>query len=241
MSFGRTVIIMIVALVGANRAFGQTQVSTETEERHPNSIRADHDLRDVPQGAFETSPNQASPSRPELVHQPDVASKPGGVPEHLSDRLVIQLDVLPGLHPNVWSPGVTKAFHVAIAGSESFDILKIDADTVVLSRLDRLDAAVRPIPSAEPWLTDVTGWPEDWLEHHEDPRPDGILDLQLRFNARKLADILGLWEVEPETLVTLLLRGRFYDGTAFEARDCVMVEGAQPYTSERKRAHRSSR
>ena len=153
---------------------------------------------------------------------------------------VVQLDILPGVHPNDWSPQVTKVLHIAVAGAELFDVLKIDPESLALARVDRVGGAVEPIPSDEPWLIDVTGEPSEWSGQYADLLPDGFLDLQLRFNARMVAQALALWKVAPNTAIELMLSGRLTDGTAFESRDSLVIEEVQPLSSHRKRTQRSS-
>ncbi|UCE62342.1 MAG: hypothetical protein JSU63_11635 [Phycisphaerales bacterium] len=162
-------------------------------------------------------------------------------PDLPPSRLIIaQLDILPGIHPNVWDPQSTKALYVAIAGAEFFDILKVDPLSLALARVDRVGSDVRPMQADEPQLADVTGSPDEASTPVDRPHPDGIPDLLLRFDARMTVHALHLWKVGPNTPVDLVLHGNLLGGTAFEARDCLAAEELQPYSSHRKRAQRTT-
>jgi hypothetical protein len=106
---------------------------------------------------------------------------------------------------NINSKGVTP---VVIAGKEDFDVTMIDPDTIELQ-------GISPVRSA---IEDVT--------YCNSVKPDGFLDLTLKFNTEKLVEAMGAAPTEEGSAeIFLQLTGNLFDGTPIQGEDMVSVKG----------------
>ena len=117
---------------------------------------------------------------------------------------------------------------MAIVGSESFDVMQIDIDTVSLRRADGAGGIVTPLsgPPGPGITTDdvATTFTGDLCDCHG-LGGDGIDDLLLKFSTPELAGAFQLSELPSGASMMLTLSGSLLDGTAFEASDCVVIPG----------------
>jgi parallel beta-helix repeat protein len=138
--------------------------------------------------------------------------------------LVASLDIKPGACPNPFNmrpfqeaPKNSKnkkggVLPVALLGSAEFDAGSVDVSTLRLEGAAPLHHGVEDVSSP----AEMTG--ECECAYGE---PDGYPDLTLKFSKQEIAET-----VEGATngdLVPLALTGTLYDGTPFEAVDCVLI------------------
>ncbi|MHA2297312.1 MAG: vWA domain-containing protein [Candidatus Hodarchaeales archaeon] len=100
-------------------------------------------------------------------------------------------------------------FIVAILGTEDFDVMTIDTDTIEMS-LEGLDTGVSPKISM---IRDCNG--------------DGIVDLVLKFGTQELVDTLQLDGHVGET-ISLTIKGNLleqYGGTQIQGQDNILIKG----------------
>lgn len=141
--------------------------------------------------------------------------KPGSCPSPLNIKVFQK-------HLAFTKPGVLP---VAILGSAEFDVKDIDVSTITMEGVAALRASYEDVSS-----------PVDGAEECKcaEQRPDGFVDLTLKFEKSRIAATLG--DVEDEDLVPLTLDGRLLDGTLFSATDCIRInnrEGsAAPFSEE---------
>ena len=142
--------------------------------------------------------------------------------------VVADLDVLPRICPNFWHPPAGGFLRVAVLGAQAFDVRKVQPKSVVLLRRDGIGEAVPPLWRLGPWIKDVGGPQYNGSGACTDSPKDGILDLKLRFETRRIVNALELRKVSGGTRVDLTMRGRLRDGTPFEAHDYIVIRRASP-------------
>ena len=140
----------------------------------------------------------------------------GGVPETGPAVIEVTMNVKPpnclGASINMKSQGVTP---VVIAGSEDFDVTKIDSSSLRLLGVAPVRTAIEDVP--------LCGSPES----------DGFLDLTLKFDTQELVQAMGASLVKGQTLedgswLPLQLNGSLLEewgGTAIEGEDTVTLVG----------------
>ena len=164
----------------------------------PGSIPEDALLQEV-RFLYKSSPWQDAPS------------------ESVPVELPVFVDVKPGSCPNPFKPGSKGIIPVAVLGSGSFDVRRIDPGSIKLE-------GVPPVRWAyEDVATPFIGPPKAC---HERGR-DGKLDLTLKFDATALAAQLGLAH-QAGSLVPLTLRGLLktdYGAIPIHGQDWVRVLG----------------
>ena len=154
------------------------------------------------------------------------------------------LDVKPGSCPNTVNVRSRGIVPMAVAGTDTFTGSDVDADSVRLSRTDRLPLTL--VPSAKGRATpysveDVTS-PFD-LESCDclELASDGIDDFVLKFRTPELVNRFRLnWEPQG-TAVEVIVHGFLRDGRSFEASNCIMVNDPgrpSPRGSNRNQAKR---
>jgi hypothetical protein len=101
---------------------------------------------------------------------------------------------------------------VAILGTETFDVSKIDVASIRLE-------GIAPLRSA---YEDVTTPVLDEAECScTTEGPDGYMDLTLKFETQSILEVLG--DLNDGDVWELYLDGVFKDGTPFEGSDCVLI------------------
>ena len=147
----------------------------------------------------------------------------------LMDSVVqANLDIKPGSCPN---PLNVKQFSappensiskkggflpVALLGTAEFDVHSIDVSTVMLENAEPLRHSYEDV--ATPAIdTDDCACTEEG--------PDGYMDLTFKFPKSDIVATLGA--VSNGDIVPLTISGALYDGTGFEAMDCIIVRGAK--------------
>lgn len=138
------------------------------------------------------------------------------------------LDIKPGSCPNPLNVGSQGVLPVALLGTDEFDVSLVDLSTVRLSRADDVGGSVRPNegpPGPHSKIEDVgTPFDANLCDCHE-LEGDGIDDLAMKFPTPDLAIALELYEMEPGTVVELVVTGSLTDGVMFAASDCVVIRG----------------
>jgi hypothetical protein len=146
------------------------------------------------------------------------------------DNLVVsspRLDIKPGSCPNSFNRKSHGVLPVAFLGGEDLDIGEIDLSTVFLTRADGVGGAVAtyegppgPHTEFEDVATPFVGLACDCNEYVEG---DGIDDLSMKFLSDEVVESLELNDLDPGALVELVLSGALFDGTPFEASDCIRL------------------
>ncbi len=135
--------------------------------------------------------------------------------------LTAHLDVKPGSWPNPVNPKSKGVTPMAVLGTETFDVMSIDPDTLALSR-EGIGEEVAPIR----WAIEDVGTPFDGEpgDGHS-LAGDGLLDLALKFDTQEMIEMLALIVMAGEA-VELEITGALMDGTPFEATDWIRISAA---------------
>lgn len=126
--------------------------------------------------------------------------------------LEVDLDITPPVCPNPLPVASDDRLRAAILGTATFDVMTIDPATVALEGVPAL--YTRPDDVAEP----VPGTPEEcecWEGN------DAYRDLVFAVPIPDLVAVLG--PVSDKEMVPLTATGMLYDGTPFQAVDCVLI------------------
>lgn len=141
----------------------------------------------------------------------------------------VSVDIRPGGCQNPFNRNSNGVLKVAVAGSDTFDVLGIDVSTVVMWRLDGVGGAVGPNfgpPGPAPTFSDATdSFMGDLCECPGPRTPDGYLDLVLKFRSSDITDVLQLGDLPAGLIVPLCVGGDMLDGTKFEGCDCAWLVG----------------
>lgn len=145
-----------------------------------------------------------------------------------STPTVVNLDIKPGSCANPVNPRSKGMVPVALIGSLDFDVNTVDPDFLTLSRTDGVGGSVNPISGQrvprmiiEDFVTPLGDEP---CTCHE-LGGDGIDDLSLKFSTSEMSRALELDALLRGETIELVLRGTLFDGTTFEATDCITVLG----------------
>jgi hypothetical protein len=122
------------------------------------------------------------------------------------------LDIKPTSCPNPLNVKSNGVLPVALLGTDTFDVALVDLATVQLEGVDPIRHNYEDV------ATPIEPGMEDCYCH--ELGPDGYTDLTLKFRTQDIVAALG--DVEDGDVVPLTLTGE-YDGTAFEAVDCIWV------------------
>jgi len=144
------------------------------------------------------------------------------------ERQVVLLDILPRRCPNRISAKSRRPVPMAIIGTDTFDMMQIDPDSLVLTRADDVGGSVRPVLRKHGrgiTIKDVaTPFDGDLCGCHK-RHGDGIDDLVAMFSMGDMADILQLDSASKGESVILTISGLLSDGSPFEASDCILITG----------------
>lgn len=142
--------------------------------------------------------------------------------------LVVPLDILPRRCPNRISIESRRPVPVAIVGADTFDVMQIDPDSLVLRRADGVGGSVRLVagkPGRGITIKDVaTPFDGDLCGCHK-RHGDGIDDLVAVFSMGDMAEVLQLNSARRGEQVMLTVSGLLLDGNPFEASDCILIMG----------------
>ena len=146
----------------------------------------------------------------------------------VSAPTVVNLDIKPGSCPNPVNPKSKGVVPVALVGSSDFDVTTIDPDSLALTRSDGVGESVTPLSGRRgPKIVIedvVTPLGDEPCTCHE-LGGDGMDDLSLKFSTSAMSQALQLDESIRGATVKLVLRGTLFDGTTFEAVDCIEISG----------------
>jgi hypothetical protein len=136
------------------------------------------------------------------------------------------LDIKPGSCPNPLNRKSHGVLPVALVGTENFDVMQVDLDSLVMTRADGAGGSVNPLRGppgpgirVEDVATPFEGEPCDC--HELDG--DGIDDLAMKFRTPEVVAGLELSDLPGGSSVELVLSGMLQDQTPFAARDCVVL------------------
>ncbi|MFQ5591136.1 MAG: thrombospondin type 3 repeat-containing protein [Phycisphaerae bacterium] len=152
-----------------------------------------------------------------------------------------QADIIPAMCSNQLLKSTRRVLPVAIVGTKSFEVSKVDVATLTLTRADRVGEAIFPITSSSagiPAVRDVSSAHDGPLCECPPPGPDGREDLLVWFSTTKAVRALELWSKEPGTYIRLTVRGELFDGTVFEASDCLLAPHSSVFPHTRRRVPR---
>jgi len=147
----------------------------------------------------------------------------------------LPLDIKPGSCPNPLNIKGNGKLPVAILGTEDFDVMDIDPNSITIARADgEMGSAgvnVKPNGLLHFSYEDVgTPYDGDPCGCHE-MGGDGYMDLSIKFNTQDLVAALALDTEMNDTELELVVSGTFMNGLsfettgAFEARDCLLIKG----------------
>jgi hypothetical protein len=136
------------------------------------------------------------------------------------------VDIKPGSCPNSFNRGSNGVLPVALVGTMDFDVMDVDISTLRISRLDGMGGEVAPHegpPGPHTVYSDVaTPFDNDGCECQE-MTGDGIMDISMKFDTPDVVAGLEMGDLDPGSLVPLLITGNLMDGTAFAGMDCVRL------------------
>ena len=126
----------------------------------------------------------------------------------------VYVDIRPDSCPNpimVRSRGVLP---IAICGTDEFDVINIDVDTILIEDVEPIRASIEDV---------ATPFEGEECDCHE-IGSDGILDLTLKFDIQEIIDALG--DIDDREVITLTLTGQLieeFGSTPIEGSDCILV------------------
>lgn len=140
----------------------------------------------------------------------------------------VLLDIMPKRCPNRVSFRSGRLLPIALLGTSAFDVTRIDLSSLMLTRADGAGGSVMPTTRGHGRriaIDDLTAPFGGDLCGCQKLGADGIDDLVLPFSMRELAEVLELGSGRRRDPVTLTLRGTLFDGTPFQASDCILTTG----------------
>ena len=129
----------------------------------------------------------------------------------------VALDIKPGSWLNPLSPVSKGLLPAAVCGTDEFDVMTIDAETLLLGR-EGIDGVAPLRWSYEDVAAPFEG---EWSDGHG-RYGDGFMDLALKFRTQELVSALGL-DLLTGQAVSLVLTGSLLDGTPLTGSDFVWV------------------
>ena len=109
----------------------------------------------------------------------------------------VAVDIKPGSCPNPMRLKCTGVLPVAVLGTDTFDIMNIDPESIRMTRVGLPDEVAPLRSSYEDVATPFAG---DWCECHALGK-DGYMDLSLKFKVSELVDGLKLNELAGSAIV----------------------------------------
>jgi hypothetical protein len=132
--------------------------------------------------------------------------------------ITLSLDIKPGSCPNPLNTNTQGKgrLPMAILGTSSFDVNDIDPLSI------KIEEVIFPLktPSIEDVATPLLDGEE--CECHE-LEGDGFTDLVIHFSRAKIITTLSLGDMPRDAEVPITVTGKLFDGTPFEATDCVRI------------------
>jgi len=141
-------------------------------------------------------------------------------------RISVFVDIKPGSWPNPINKGSKGVISVAICGTEDFDVMMIDPDTVMLYNETSDDGAAPLRWSYEDVATPYEDETPDDPDGHEETA-DGYVDLVFKFDTPEVVEMLGLCDYADWMFVKLFLEGNLFEaegGTPFEGFDWIRIQ-----------------
>lgn len=136
-------------------------------------------------------------------------------------RVVTALDVRPGVCPNVYDANACTLLPIAITGSATFDVTKINWCTV---KVWGLDCTAGPIEPHSFHLADVATPLISGVNCNcDDLNGDGTLDLLLKVKRSKINQAFDVCDQPAGTTLPVLVTGRLCNGVYFIAQDCMVL------------------
>jgi hypothetical protein len=134
------------------------------------------------------------------------------------------VDIKPTTCPNALSTPASGTIPVAILGTPSFDVSKVDPASVILEGVEAQTGRRVTIKDvATPFSGTITEPPQDGDQFDcTIAGPDGQNDLNLKFDAKSVVGAMGPI-TEKKTLKVLTLTGVLNDGTLIEGKDVVVI------------------
>ena len=128
----------------------------------------------------------------------------------------VPVDIKPQSCPNPLNVNSKGVLPVAILGTETFDVTRIDPGSVLLEGVSPLRWALEDVATPfEPFTGRL-----DYLDCTTEG-PDGYQDLTLKFDRQEV--VIALGPVIDRDCLVLQLTGELYDGTAFVGEDVVVI------------------
>ncbi|MBK7877639.1 MAG: hypothetical protein IPJ77_18275 [Planctomycetes bacterium] len=139
-----------------------------------------------------------------------------------SVKVVVPVDALPGVCPNVVNFNDCAPVRFAILGTESFNVANVRWNTLKLygehcEGGPVLPLCVYPADVGTPYFGDVTNC------ECTDANGDGRLDLVVTFRRSQVVQNLGLCNLPSGSNKRVVLVGKLCDGCSFIGTDCVRV------------------
>jgi hypothetical protein len=123
----------------------------------------------------------------------------------------VYIDIKPGSCPNPLNTKSKGVLPVAICGTDTFDVMDIDPETVQLIGVSPLRWKLEDV------ATPFTG---DLCDCH-DLNGDGYMDLTLKFKTQEI--VSAFCGYNDGDYITLTLTGNLMTGEPFEGQDCVWI------------------
>jgi hypothetical protein len=137
------------------------------------------------------------------------------------------LDVRPGECPNRLAKNSDGDLRVALLGSLTLDVQRVEPTSLRLTRSDGVGGAVTPLLGPAGPSLSVEDLAAPFSGRHEcacEPtRSDGYLDLAMSFSSGEVLQVLQLSGMPDFTDVSLTLDGTLQDGSPWQARDCLRL------------------
>jgi len=154
---------------------------------------------------------------------------------------IAHLDIKPGSCPNPVNPQSKGVVSIAVVGSNLFDVVQIDVDSLTLARADGVGGFITPMMvkrGPRVHIEDVaTPFDGRRCTCHE-LNGDGMDDLLLKFSTQELVETLELGSLSWGESVILTMNGSTLDGISLQASDCIVVRGGRSTSSLKSRVLR---
>jgi hypothetical protein len=131
--------------------------------------------------------------------------------EPTAGQLVVYMDIKPTSCPNPVNTKSNGVLPVAILGSDVFDVVDVDAGTILLEGVAPLRWSFEDV---------ATPFEGELCDCHEEG-PDGLMDLVLHFKTQEIVEALG--GVTDGEVRELFLTFTTLDGVEAETSDCIRI------------------